>query len=121
MAIKLPKEVDWAMIGTVVFRIFLTGISIGGIYAASMFATKNDVVAANAPYKNVPPRLDALEKVAADRGQVLRELADWRAKKDEVDTRLTVLVENQQKLMDRQQQMIDRQQGQIEAINARRP
>lgn len=55
----------------------------------------------------LPPRIDILEKESIRRDTKWMEAEQWRRNKDEIDTRLTIILENQQKQMDRQQQLID--------------
>ena len=61
----------------------------------------------SATLATLPPRIDVLEKESIRLHTRWMEVEQWRRNKDEIDTRLTIILENQQKQMDRQQQLID--------------
>ncbi len=81
---------------------------------------KNEAATAVEPLTSLPSRVVSLEKMAAEREVSVKEHAVWRAKKDEIDTRLTVIVENLAAMAERQQKQIDRQQNLIEEFNRQR-
>lgn len=43
---------------------------------------------------------EQIHSFSADYSMQMREISDWRRSKDEIDTRLTAIVENQQKQLD---------------------
>lgn len=49
-----------------------------------------------------------IHEISKDRTEVLREWGQWRARKDETDTKLIQMMENQQELIRRQQMILDR-------------
>lgn len=109
----LPKQLkglDWDFISTWSFRLFMAGSAFSVFYFATIFAKVEDV----APLRQLPAKVEALEVAHKD-------YSDWRRAKDEVDTRLVILFDTQQRQTERLQKMIDRQQDQIDELNRRRP
>lgn len=107
---QLKEIITWA------YRLFVGGCAAGGIWAASVFATQDHVKEAVHPFAALPPRVDRLEELSRTREAQLIDIASWRRTKDEIDTRLAIILENQQKQMDRQQLLLDRQQVQIDDL-----
>lgn len=97
---------DWTLL-----RRFLaiagSALAVIAVYAGSVYVERQ-AAAAVQPLADLQPRLKRIEEIAADRGELLKDMAAWRAKVDDNQTRLTILLENQQKQMDRQQLLIDR-------------
>jgi hypothetical protein len=50
-----------------------------------------------------------IQAINEDRKQVVREWMEWRRIKDEADTKLITLLENQQRLLESHQRWIERQ------------
>ena len=105
---------DWTFLWRTVVLIF--GIfSTGGIsiilYAGTQYIRDQAaavVSAQTAALADAPAKIKQLEDAESNRRQVQSELWVWRAKKDEIDTRLTTLLENQQAMLLHQQVQIDR-------------
>lgn len=117
----LPKRIDWSFVGRALFRVSVVASIAAMFYLKTIFASHADVEAATSPYKTLPPRVERLEETARSRDSALADLTTWRRSKDEIDTRLTVVIETQQRMIDRQQLMMDRQQSQIDELARRRP
>jgi hypothetical protein len=104
---------DWTFIWRGVVFVFSSFSAIGMailLYAGNTYikAQAQSIVQDEvAPLKDLPIRVQAIERESLDREARRKELADWRNKKDEIDVRLTVLLENQQKLLEHQQTQID--------------
>lgn len=49
-----------------------------------------------------------LRAIAADRADTMKDWGAWRAKKDETDTKLIQMMDNQAEMIRRQQQILDR-------------
>ena len=57
--------------------------------------------------------------IAMDRqqgAQFQREFSDWKARKDEIDVRFTVIIENQQRIIDRQESLLNKLNERMERI-----
>lgn len=110
------ESLDWKTILTWLYRLFMAGAFAGGIYAAATFVTRAELVKLIEPFADMPPRVSHLERLSAERTSMFKDLNAWQVRKDEIDTRLMVLVENQQKLIDRQTNTVERQQDQLNII-----
>lgn len=97
---------DWSLARRVLAA-FAAVLGAVAIYAASSYV-KAQASAALEPLADLPPRVKALEVNSASRGEQLKEIVRWQSKVDENQTRLTILLENQQRQIDRQQMLIDR-------------
>lgn len=108
------RKRDWTTlyrIAVLVCTIFCAGGVGVYLYAGTRYvreAAQNEVADAVKPLQDIPPRVRRLEELTIERGEVLRDLSAWRRSKDEIDTRLTILIENQQRQIERQQTIIDR-------------
>ncbi|MDP1581215.1 MAG: hypothetical protein Q8M02_13150, partial [Candidatus Didemnitutus sp.] len=113
--INIP--VNWGWVWTVVYRaIIVLGLA-GLFYLRSVFATQEQLSVSLAaittslePLQNLAPRIIRLEERSNDRSLQLAAINDWRRQKDEIDTRLTTIIEQQQRQLDRQQTLIERLQ-----------
>lgn len=107
------RKRDW----TTLYRIavlVLTLFCAGGVgvylYAGARYVSETAqsvVTDAIHPLQDLPPRIKRLEERSNEIADLMKEVASWRRSKDEVDVRLTIILENQQKQLDRQQLLID--------------
>ena len=99
---RLSKNIDrlHALLG-------LARLLVGGFWACLVAFggvcvwVNNTTVALAATQKEI-------HDMASVRAEQLKEWGQWRAKKDEMDTKLILMVENQQELIRRQQMILDR-------------
>lgn len=99
---KLAKNIDrlHALLG-------LARLLVGGFWACLMafggiaIWVNNTTVALASTQKEI-------QAISRDRAEVMKDWGQWRAKKDETDTRLMQMMENQQELIRRQQMILDR-------------
>ena len=114
------RKRDWTML----YRAIVIGLSVfsaGAIsiafYAGSAFIrteAENAVAAGVRPVEvrfrsleELPPRLNRIEEISKDRSKYLDDIAVWRRSKDEIDTRLTIILDNQQQQLNRQQTLLE--------------
>lgn len=107
------KKRDWTTlyrVVVVILSLFSAAAVSALLYAGTSFVRAEATSAVDVrvrPLEELPPRVRRLEEVSAERAIVLKDVTDWRRTKDEIDTRLTILSENQQRQLDRQQTIID--------------
>lgn len=49
-----------------------------------------------------------IQQIIGDRKEKLKEWDQWKSQKNEIDTQMTLLLTNQQRMIDRQQTVLDR-------------
>ncbi len=120
------RKRDWTFIWRAVVFILsaFSAASIGIVmYAANSYIKAEAAAAIDgdiALLRPIPARIIEIEKAIEERKMMQREYADWRIKKDEVDIRLTLLLEGQQAMASRQQVQLDKQSDLINQLAQRR-
>jgi len=99
---KLAKNIDrlHSLLG-------LARLLVGGFWAC-LVAFGGVAVWVNSTTVALATTQREISSIKQDRSDVLRDYATWRSKKDEIDTRLMQMIENQQELIRRQQVILDR-------------
>jgi hypothetical protein len=99
---KLAKNIDrlHSLLG-------LARLLVGGFWAC-LVAFAGVAVWVNSTTVALATTQRELAAIKIDRADVLKEYATWRAKKDEIDTKIIQMLDNQQAMILRQQQILDR-------------
>lgn len=99
---KLAKNIDrlHSLLG-------LARLLVGGFWAC-LVAFGGVAVWVNSTTIALATTQKEITSIRQDRAEVLRDYATWRAKKDEIDTKIIQMLDNQQAMILRQQQILDR-------------
>lgn len=85
----------------------LARLLVGGFWAC-LVAFGGVAVWVNNTTAAVSSTQKEIHQIAVDRAEVMREWGQWRARKDETDTKLIQMMDNQQEMIRRQQMILDR-------------
>lgn len=102
---------DWTTLYRAVVMVFSVAAGSGGlvfIYAGGTYVeSKAGEVIKRSQLEDLPPRVHRLEEISKDRTRMMESIEAWRRQKDAIDTRLTAIIETQQRTLERQQTLIE--------------
>jgi len=82
--------------------------SLFGVMVAVVSAIVGMAIWVNNTSNAVAATSDSLNRISVERQMELKEWGQWRNRKDEIDTRMVVLLENQQMMINRIQMQVDK-------------
>ena len=99
---KLAKNIDrlHSLLG-------LARLLVGGFWAC-LLAFGGVCVWVNTTTVSLAASQREISTIKADRAEALKDYQVWRSKKDEIDTKIIQMLDNQQAMILRQQQILDR-------------